>query len=210
MAEQAGTQLQEVYSLLLPIAGGRLILPRVSVAEVTGFVRPKNRPDDAPDWLLGKLSWQGSEIPMISYEAACGKPVPELGRRARIAIVYAIGGRLTPAVFALVTQGYPYLIRVNPAVLQIEDEERDPEQPYLVKLRIANERPMIPDLEKIEDMIGEALGVAPGSGIDTAHGEDTGVGEYSLPSGEDSQQADDEIDFEDIEIDDSATRFDDD
>lgn len=210
MAEE--TRLQEVYSLLLPISGGRLILPRLSIAEVTGYTRPKNRPEDAPEWLLGFMGWQGNEIPMVSFEAACGRPVPELSRRSRIAIIYAIGGRLNPSVFALVTQGYPYLIRVNPGVLQVEAEEQGGDRPVLVQLRIANERPMIPDLEKLEDMMGEALGIAPGSGIDTAHGEDTGIGEFSLP-GEATGAGDQETDFDaldDLEIDESATRFDED
>lgn len=154
-------QLQEVYSLLLPVAGGRMILPRVSVAEVTGFVKPKNRPENAPAWLLGNMTWQGQEIPMLSFEAACGREVPELGRRSRIAIVQTIGGYLQPSVFALVTQGYPYLIRVNPGVLQVEDSdpEADADKPVLVRLRIANERPVVPDLEQLERMLAKALGI---------------------------------------------------
>ena len=60
-------QLEEVYSLLIPFAGGKLILPRVSVAEVTGFLRPKPV-RGAPDWLIGLISWQGQDIPLVSFE----------------------------------------------------------------------------------------------------------------------------------------------
>ncbi|HET9679975.1 MAG TPA: chemotaxis protein CheW [Gammaproteobacteria bacterium] len=172
--------------MLLPIAGGRMILPRVSVTEVTGFVRPKNRPDDAPAWLLGKMNWQGHEIPMLSFEAACGRDVPELGRRARIAIVQTIGGYLQPSVFALVTQGYPYLIRVHPGVLQVEDSDTDAGVPILVRLRIANEKPVVPDLEELERMLADALGIdtstrtSPSLAGDESVGEDSFSGTNSL------------------------------
>lgn len=202
--------LQEVYSQLLPISGGRLILPRTSVVEVMGYAKPKNRPDDAPDWLLGMINWQGQEIPLISFEGAAGQAVPERGRRARITVLYAIGGKLQPSVFAVLTQGYPYLVRVNPAVLQIEGEV-EPGTPVLVKLRMANERPFIPDLEMLEDMLVEALGgekrvTEPGfedslagvQGESTDFGtesntafDDTTVGEHNAPT----------FDLDDIEFD---------
>lgn len=175
--------LQEVYSLLVPLQGGRLIVPRTTVAEVTGYTKPKDRPADAPSFLLGFFDWQGQKIPMISFEAAGGLAVPPHSRRTRIAVLYGIGGKLNPPAFALMTQGYPYLVRINPNVLQIETS--DPEAltgPSLVQLRIANERPVIPDIEALEDMIIDALGIQAaesptfdftGTGTGTGYGTDT-------------------------------------
>lgn len=166
MAEAA---LQEVYSSLLPTKGGRLILPRSSIAEVMGYSKPHSRPEDAPEWLLGMIRWQGQEIPLISFEAAAGQPLPDIGRRSRITVIYAIGGKLTPSVFAIATQGYPYLVRVNPNVLHLETEG-EVGGPVLARLRMANERPVVPDLELLEDMLAAALGL--GSVSDTLHGEE--------------------------------------
>ena len=149
--------IEEVYSLLIPFAGGKLILPRLSIAEVTGYVRP--RPImNAPVWLLGLITWQDQEIPLVSFEGLCGRKVPDRANRTRIAVTYAINDQLEPPVFAIMTQGYPYLVRVNSAVLSVESEnEFTSGEPVLNRVRMANERPFIPDLEAIEQKLVEAL-----------------------------------------------------
>ncbi|HEU5397851.1 MAG TPA: chemotaxis protein CheW [Gammaproteobacteria bacterium] len=149
-------QLDEVYSLLIPFAGGKLILPRVSVAEVTGFLRPKPV-RGAPDWLLGLINWQNQEIPLVSFEGMCGRKVPERAGRTRIAVTHAIGEQINPPVVALLTQGYPYLVRVNPAVLSVDPENDFGTGPVLNRVRMANERPVIPDLEAIEERLLEVM-----------------------------------------------------
>lgn len=149
--------IREVYSLLMPIQDGRLVIPRAAVAEVMGYSKPKERPEDAPDFLLGYIEWQEQRIPLVSFEAARGKPVPELGRRTRIAVVFGIAGRLNPDVFAVVTQGYPYLVRVNENVLKPEPMEDD-DALILARVRMANEKPYIPNLEELENRIADSLG----------------------------------------------------
>lgn len=155
--------VREVYSLLMPVQDGRIIVPRAAVAEVMGYSRPKERPEGAPEFLLGFVEWQGQRIPLVSFEAARGRGVPEKNRRARIAIVFGLAGRLDPNVFAVVTQGYPYLVRVNENVLHNEPmETADPL--ILARVRMANERPFVPDLEKLETLIADVLGVGEPTG----------------------------------------------
>ena len=147
----------EVYSLLIPFAGGKLIVPRITVAEVMGYTRPRPL-RGAPPWLLGLINWQGQEIPLISFEGLCGRKIPERANRTRIAVMFAIGGQMEPPVFAVMTQGYPYLVRVNAAVLSVDPENAySEESPVLNRLRMANERPVVPDLEEIEAKLLEAL-----------------------------------------------------
>lgn len=155
MAEQQA--IEEVYSLLIPFAGGKMIMPRVSVAEVTGFLRPKPV-RNAPDWLLGLINWQGHEIPLVCFEALCGRKVPERANRTRIAVAHAIGEQMDPQFFAILTQGYPYLVRVNSAVLSVDPEnDFGGDSPVLNRVRMANERPYIPDLEAIEAKLLEIM-----------------------------------------------------
>jgi chemosensory pili system protein ChpC len=152
-------ELQEVYSQLVPLDGTRLIVPRTAVVEVMGWSAPKEKVADAPDWLLGLLDWQGNKIPLIAFEAACGRAVPGIKSRTRIAVLQAIGGLLEPPVFAVATQGYPYLLRVNANVLKLDDSDEPLAGPVLARVRMANERPLIPDLETVETMIASALGI---------------------------------------------------
>ena len=152
--------IQEVYSHLIPLSGSRLILPRVSVREVMGFTTPTDRPTNAPEWLLGMINWHGSAIPVISFEAACEREVPAFGRRTRIAVIQCITGLLEPPVFALVTQGYPYLVRVNSNVLKFDEQGASKTRgPVLTAVQMANERPLVPDLEKIESMLADVIGI---------------------------------------------------
>jgi len=150
---------EEIYSLLVPLAGSRLIVPRAAVVEVMGYNPPKERPADAPEWLLGWVNWQNNKIPLISFEGACGQPLPEFKSRTRIAVVQAISGLLDPPAFAVATQGYPYLLRVNRNVLKLDDAEESLPEQLLARVRMANERPGIPDLESLERMVAEALGI---------------------------------------------------
>jgi chemosensory pili system protein ChpC len=151
--------LDELYGLLVPLSGSRLVLPRAAVVEVLGYAPPRERPEGAPEWLLGWTQWQGNRIPLISFEAACGQPLPEFKNRTRIAVVQAIGGLLEPPAFAIATQGYPYLLRVNRNVLKLEQSEEGEPPTVLSRVRMANERPAIPDLEEVERMLAAALGI---------------------------------------------------
>lgn len=149
--------MEEVYSLLIPVAGGKLILPRLCIAEVMGYSRPQPLAN-APAWLLGLVHWQDQELPLISFEGLCGRRVPERANRTRVAVVYAVNAGMEPPAFALMTQGYPYLVRVNAAVLSQDTEEPyNAELPVLARVHMANERPVIPDLEVIEDKLLEAM-----------------------------------------------------
>lgn len=148
---------EEVYSLLIPMAGGKLILPRLCVAEVMGYTRPQPV-EDVPAWLLGFIHWRNQELPLVSFEGLCGRRIPERANRTRVAVVYGINARMEPPAFALMTQGYPYLVRVNASVLSQDAEESyGVETPVLSRVHMANERPVIPDLEAIEDLLLEAL-----------------------------------------------------
>lgn len=149
--------MEEVYSLLIPVTGGKIILPRLCVAEVMGYSRPQPLAD-TPAWLLGLVRWQDQDLPLVSFEGLCGRRIPERANRTRVAVVYAVNTGMEPPAFALMTQGYPYLVRVNASVLsQDTGEPYDAEVPVLARVHMANERPVIPDLEAIEDKLLAAL-----------------------------------------------------
>ena len=108
-ADPSSVSVQELYSLLVPLTGTRLIVPRVCVAEVTGVGQLRLLEED-PAWLVGTVGWKGQEIPLVSFEAACGEPMPELGNRSRAVIFHASEG-LRPGYFAVMSQGLPQLVR---------------------------------------------------------------------------------------------------
>src|SRR6202020_1147296 len=75
-------RVTEIYSLLVPLCDGRLIIPRACVAEVVGFQTPSEM-TGAPPWYIGTVPWNGKAVPLVSFEGACGQMIPPASGRSR-------------------------------------------------------------------------------------------------------------------------------
>ena len=89
--------------LLLPLADRNLILPNVAVAELIDY-QPSAFDLDTPPWYLGRVTWRNRQIPLLSFESACGQKIV-IGERARIVILNALGGRPDLKFIALAGAG---------------------------------------------------------------------------------------------------------
>ncbi len=147
------SEADELYSLLVPLTEDRLIVPRACVAEVVRFSEP-TKSEGAHRWMLGTVSWNGRELPVVSFEGTLGKEIPVATGRTRIVVFYASTGQLKTGYFGIITQGFPQLVRVNRDVLKLEAKDGWPDEaPVLCKVRMINEFPLIPHLEKLEAML---------------------------------------------------------
>jgi chemosensory pili system protein ChpC len=64
--------------------------------------------------------------------------------------------------FGMLTQGFPQLIRVNADVVLPDSSRSFPERsPVICQVRMINETPLIPDLQRLEQMIAEETSVMP-------------------------------------------------
>ena len=146
-------ETEELYSLLIPLAEDRLIVPRACVAEVVRFTAPEKEAG-AHDWMMGVVNWNGRQLPVVSMEGALGKDKPVATGRTRIVVFHASTGQLKSAFFGVLTQGFPQLVRLNEDVLQLHTTEGWPQDaPVLCRVKMINEFPLIPDLEKLEAML---------------------------------------------------------
>ncbi|HEX2138852.1 MAG TPA: chemotaxis protein CheW [Woeseiaceae bacterium] len=150
------TDTEELYSLLVPLAEDRLIVPRACVVEVVRYTAPE-RPGGSEPWMLGTINWSGRELPLVSFEGAMGKEVPEGTGRARVVVFYSSTGQIRAGYFGILTQGFPQLVRVNREVLKLDRTDGDwpDDAPILCRVKMINEYPLIPNLEKLEHMIVE-------------------------------------------------------
>ena len=147
------TEDEELYSLLVPLADERLIVPRACVAEVVRYTPPAQN-EGTHDWMLGTIGWNGRELPVIAFEGAIGKDVPAPTGRTRVVVFYSTTGRVRPGFFGILTQGFPQLVRVNREVLQLDSTVGWSEgAPVLCRVKMINEFPLIPNLEALEEMI---------------------------------------------------------
>jgi chemosensory pili system protein ChpC len=104
--------------------------------------------------MLGTVGWNGRELPVVSFEGALGNAVPVITGRTRIVVFLGSTGQLPTGYFGVLTQGFPQLVRVNRDVLKLEETEGWPEDaPVLCRVKMINEFPLIPDLEKLELML---------------------------------------------------------
>ena len=150
-------ETEELYSLLIPLAEDRLIVPRACVAEVVRFTAPEQEAG-AHDWMMGVVNWSGRQLPVVSFEGALGKDKPAPTGRTRIVVFYASSGQLKSGFFGVLTQGFPQLVRLNEDVLQLHTTEGWPQDaPVLCRVKMINEFPLIPDLVKLETMLAREL-----------------------------------------------------
>jgi chemosensory pili system protein ChpC len=145
---------EELYCLLVPLADERLLLPRPCVTEVVNYQAPTPMAG-APSWYLGTVAWGGRRVPLVSFEAACGKALPRASGRTRIVVMQGITGQ-TGGHFAVLTQGFPQLVRLSPEVIHADDARAFGERgPVIGQVRMMNETPLVPDFERLEQMIAE-------------------------------------------------------
>ena len=151
------TETDELYSLLVPLTEDRLIVPRACVAEVVRYSKPYHE-EGAHRWMLGTVNWNGRQLPVVSFEGLLGKEIPVATGRTRIVVFYAGSGELKTGFFGVLTQGFPQLVRVNRDVLSLHTTEGWPEEaPVLCRVKMINEFPLIPNLEKLEAMLAREL-----------------------------------------------------
>lgn len=149
-----GNATDELYCLLVPLADDRLLLPRSCVTEVINYQAPTPM-DGAPPWYLGTIAWGGRRVPLVAFEGTLGKALPRTSGRTRIVVMQGIGGGAVTQ-FAIVTQGFPQLVRLSPDVVHPDDSRSFGERaPIIGQVRMVNEYPLIPDFERLEAMIAE-------------------------------------------------------
>ena len=147
--------VDEIYCLLVPLADERLLVPRSCVTEVINYQAPTPM-EGAPPWYLGTVAWGGRRVPLVSFEAACGRNPPRASGRTRIVVMQAISGQQSPAHFAVLTQGFPQLVRLSADVVHADDSRTFGDRsPVICQVRMVNEYPLVPDFERIERMIAE-------------------------------------------------------
>lgn len=151
----------EIYSLLVPLASERLLIPRSCVAEVIGF-QPPSEMTGAPPWYLGLVPWNGRNLPLVSFEGCCGNDIPAASSRSRIVILHAVSPRIDAGYLALVSQGFPQLVRVSREIVAVDDSRTfPPRSPVICQISMLNESPLVPDLDRLEKMVAEETSILP-------------------------------------------------
>lgn len=152
---------RQVASQVLSLHGERVILPNTAVAEIIPYFKPEALSDaigkNAPEWLLGMISWRGISVPLISVETIFGSSYEEQSKRSSIAIINAAGDAADAPYFAIVTQGIPRLLQVSATTLSAIDETGDNNKAIACHVVFDGDVAIIPDMDEIEAMLKNAF-----------------------------------------------------
>ncbi|HET7931146.1 MAG TPA: chemotaxis protein CheW [Rhodanobacteraceae bacterium] len=153
---------REIRGVMLPVTGGRVLVPNTTMAEVISYAKPEPV-HGAPSWLLGRLTWRGWGLPVLAFSSLLGVAGGgEATENARVAILKALSGHPRLPYFGVLSQGFPRLTLISEANMR-PDEGADAEAlPAGVREQVIvhDEAAWIPDLAAVESMLVEALTVA--------------------------------------------------
>ena len=149
----------EIRGVLVQVGEERLLLPNATVAEVLARV-PVEAIADAPAWLPGQILWQGREVALVSFLELSGQGHESVVASSKIVVLKALGGTDAMPYFALLTQTFPRLISVPRDGLLADATEEALPAGVQMRVLLGDEAALLPDLETIERMIGDALAVA--------------------------------------------------
>lgn len=147
---------REIRGVLIPITNGRVLLPNATVAEVITLANVEKIPN-APEWILGRLSWRGWRLPLFSFAILSGLTHEEGSTGARVAVLKAIGGHAKMPFIAMLTQGFPRLTTVSPELLIPTGDEHHHPHGVRAQVLVRDDQAVIPDLNQIETLMAEAL-----------------------------------------------------
>jgi chemosensory pili system protein ChpC len=140
---------EDIYSLLVPLGGDWLVVPRSTVAEVIRYSIAE--PDDGDEeWLVGSVMWNSLRIPVVSFEHLNGMSSPERGGRTRIVVIRPVSGSST-GPYGVLAEGFPQMVRVNREVLEVDRNFNPPADSVIIcRVQMLQEQAFIPDLDTIE------------------------------------------------------------
>ena len=161
MSDPVSDRDAELYCLLVPLVEQRLIIPRSCVAEVISYSTPAEM-TGAPPWYLGVVNWNGRHVPLVSFEGCCGDNIPPPSSRARIVILHAVSPKVESGYYAILSQGFPQLVRAGRELLKADTSQVYPDRsPILCQIRLLNEAPLVPDLVRLESMVADETTLLP-------------------------------------------------
>lgn len=147
---------REIRCVLVPVGHLRLLLPNATIAEVVTQSKPEPVAN-APHWLLGRISWRGWRVPLVSFTQLAGTEEGDAELSVRVAVLKALGGNPAMPFIAVLTQGFPRLATLN-AELIIPTHDGTPLPPGVrAQVLVRDDVAMIPDLEWIEDELTRLL-----------------------------------------------------
>lgn len=140
---------REIRCVLVPVGDVRVLLPNATIAEVITQSEPEPFPG-APKWLLGRISWRGWRVPLVSFTTLAGTEQGDAELSVRVAVLKALGGNPKLPFIAMLTQGFPRLTTLNSELIIPTHDGKPLPAGVRANVLVRDDVAVIPDLEWIE------------------------------------------------------------
>jgi len=148
---------QLIKCVILTLRKENVIVPNALVAEIIS-VKDLEDSEDTPAWFLGKMSWRGAEVPLLSFEAASGDKMNKVNLNTQAVVLYAVGkdGEVTENPYlGLVMSGVPHVSRFAREQI-ITDVDAVEDHPMVAqKVRINGASVSILDVDAMVEMVAD-------------------------------------------------------
>jgi chemosensory pili system protein ChpC len=141
-----------VKCLLLPVAGPALMVPNAAVAELI-TQNTVTAVEGAPDWLLGRGSWRGLDIPLIAFDRLAGERDEVPPSSGRFVVLFGLEKEGAPAFYGLRIERLPRSETVDRDSLKAADNPGHDSEFVAMRTMLGDNECLIPDF----DALGRAL-----------------------------------------------------
>jgi chemosensory pili system protein ChpC len=147
-----------IKCVILTLRKENVIVPNALVAEIVS-VKDIERKGTAPGWFLGNMKWRGSDVPLLSFEAAGGSISAKVNLNTQAVILYGVGKgeevKENPYL-ALVMSGVPHVSHFKREQIKTDSEAMDDDHPMVAqRVRINGASVSILDVDAMVDMVAQ-------------------------------------------------------
>ena len=144
---------QQVKCILLTLRTENVVVPNAAVAEIVSL-REIRKIKDAPKWLMGKMSWRGIEIPLVSFEAAAEVAGAGMGA-TQAAVLFMInkGDKQAYPYAGLAISGVPHVSNFGQDQISVDTRTTRTHPMVAQRIRINGAAASILDVDAIGSMI---------------------------------------------------------
>jgi len=145
-------QENKVRCLTLNLSGYKMLLPNVSVAEVTELknITPKS---GAPEWFSGLMTWRDQDVPVVVFEKVMNEELPVPEKCSRVLILNAPDNKDCSPFIALGCQSIPSLSLIDEERVAVSDIKGE----QAAHIKLDGENYIIPDISLLESMVSKVM-----------------------------------------------------
>ncbi|MEM7251441.1 MAG: chemotaxis protein CheW [Pseudomonadota bacterium] len=141
--------------MYVPTVGGGLVLPIDMVAEVVAYSEPTA--GMANDWYLGDIPWRGQALPLVSVELAALGERPDIGVKARIAVLQGLANFDRLPFWGVVTESAPTMVLVSDSTARWRNNSAKLPPFVLAEVDVGERAAWIPNFDELEEHLERML-----------------------------------------------------